>query len=283
MTKKVYVNLFLIVVCISFAWVATGLQKARKEFIEDRFLDYTIPSQFLEPISLEFKGLASDLLLAKFMIFIGGKTAELDYFSDEDWRNIEHTLDTITDLDPYYWDAYLFSQVFLTWNEKNYRAANDLLAKARIYLPDDYRIPYYMGLNYYNFAHDPANGAKYLMEASKLPGSPYYMATLAARLSAYGSEHQRGIIFLNEMLKQTKDPDIAEQYKLRIQALKHMFVLEQAAEAFNNKYDRLPSSLSELVVDGFIDEVPNDPYGGEFYLKEDGKIDTTSKLVKKAK
>ena len=237
----------------------------------------------MKPLSLEFKGLMSDILLVKFMTFVGGKTERLDEFTDEDWGSIRYTLDTITDLDPYFWDAYLFSQVFLTWDEKNYGAANEMLAKARKYLPEDYRIPYYMGLNSYRFANDNINGAKYLMEASKISGAPFYLATLAARLSAYSSDYQRGIIFLQEMLKQTENTDIAEQYKLRIQALESMFLLDRAVTKYKEKNKRLPEKLSELVANSIIEEIPSDPYGGTFYLSKDGRVETTSNLVKKTK
>jgi hypothetical protein len=281
MTKRILGLTVFIFLLAGYVFTASCLKTERAGFIEDQFLEYTLPSAFLKPLSLEFKGLMSDILLIKFMTFVGGKTERLDAFTDEDWGSIKHTLDTITDLDPYFWDAYLFSQVFLTWDKKNYAAANELLAKARNYLPEDYRIPYYMGLNAYNFGKDTANGAKYLMEASKIPGAPYYLATLAARLSAYSSDYQRGIIFLSEMLKQTKDPGIAEQYKLRIQILERMNMLEQLVVQFRAKFNRAPTELSELVAAGLIAQLPADPYGGKFFITPEGRIDTTSKMVKK--
>ncbi|MDX9787961.1 MAG: hypothetical protein RBT11_14350 [Desulfobacterales bacterium] len=281
MTKRISMVTVFIALLIGYGVTATGLKKERVEFIEDQFLEYTLPSALLKPLSLEFKGLMSDILLVKFMTFVGGKTERLDQFTDEDWGSIKHTLNTITDLDPYFWDAYLFSQVFLTWDKKNYRAANELLAKARNHLPANYRIPYYMGLNYYNFGKDSANGAKYLMEASKIPGAPFYLATLAARLSAYSSDYQRGIIFLSEMLKQTTDTEIAEQYKLRIQILAQMNGLEQLVAKFRAKFNRAPAELAELVAAGLIQQLPVDPYGGQFFINQEGRIDTTSKMVKK--
>lgn len=281
MMKRVLIISVFIILLAGYVVTSNGLKKERAGFIEEKFLAYTLPSAFLKPLSLEFKGVMSDILLIKFMTFVGGKTEQLDQFTDEDWEDIRQTLDTITDLDPYFWDAYLFSQVFLTWEKKNYLAANELLAKARKYLPQDYRIPFYMGLNYYRFGKDAANGAKYLMEASKLPGASFYYATLAARLSAYSSDYQRGIIFLNEMLKQTKDSGIAEQYKLRIQVLEQMNVIEQLMTQFRLKFNRPPTELAELVEAGLIDRLPADPYGGEFFINKEGRVDTTSKMVKK--
>jgi hypothetical protein len=279
MTRRLPIAITFLVLMAVYIFAATGLKNQRTEFLKDQFLEYTIPSALLKPLSFEFKGLMSDVLLIKFMNFVGAKTEQLDQFGDEDWRSIQHTLDTITDLDPYFWDAYLFSQVFLTWDKKHFKSANEMLAKARKYLPDDYRIPYYMGLNCYNFAKDTANGAKYLMEASRIPGAPYYLASLAARLSAYSSDYQRGIVFLNEMLKQANSPEIADQYKMRIQALERMYALEQVVVLFRSKFNRTPADLKELVDAGLIKRLPEDPYRGEFFINKEGRIETTSKML----
>lgn len=281
MIKKAPIVAVFAMMLAGYVFFAAGLRQERQTFIADQFVEYSIPSELLAPLSLEFKGLTSDFLLFKFMTFIGGRTQQLYQFDDKAWTSIEHTLDTITDLDPYYWDAYLFSQVFLTFDEKHYEAANRLLSKGRKYLPDNFHIPYYMGLNHYNFGKDPGKGAQYLIEASRIPGSPFYLASLAARLSAYSSDYQRGIIFLKEMLAQTTSPEIADHYKLRIQVLERMHLLEQLVTVYQTKHNRKPSTLEELVGAGLIEKLPTDPYGGKFFIQDDGKINTTSKMVKR--
>jgi hypothetical protein len=279
MIRRIPAIVVFIVLLGCYILSVTQLNRERTAFIEDEFLEYTIPSALLKPLSLEFKGLVSDMLLIKFMSFVGGKTDQLNEFQDEDWQGIRHTLETITDLDPYYWDAYLFAQVFLTWDKKHYTDANELLEKAWKYITDDYRIPYYIGLNYYNFAKDSKNGAEYIKAASRIEGAPFYLANLAARLYAYSSDYQRGIIFLKEMAKQTTDPEILNQYRLRINALQRMETLEKAITIFHDNFDRFPEDLEELVKNGILAEIPEEPYGGEYYIKEDGEIATTSKMV----
>lgn len=281
MRKRIRIAAVFVLLLCGYLATAAGLKKERSDFMDEQFLDYTLPSSLLKPLSFEFKGLISDVLLLKFMTFVGGKTEQLDSFNEQDWVSIKHILNTITDLDPYFWDAYLFSQVFLTWDTKHYQEANELLLKARKYLPDNYRVPYYIGLNYYRFANDPINGAKYLMEASKIEGSPFYLATLAARLTAYSSDYERGIVFLREMLTQTNSPEIVDQYKLRITVLERMHQLEQLIVQFRAKFNRAPSTMKELVTSGFIDRLPEDPYGGEFFITPEGRVDTTSKMLKK--
>ena len=281
MTGKMKTTAVFLVLLSTYVLISTKVNRDRQELIDDRFVQYTMPSEFLKPMSLEFKGVASDLLLVKFMTFIGARTDQLNNFSATDWDAVRDTLETITDLDPYYWDAYMFAQMFLTWDQTHYTDANNLLEKARQYIPDNYRIPYYIGLNYYNFGKDMEKGSQYMMAASRIEGCPPYIKTLAARLAAYSSDYERGIIFLNEMLKQTKSPEVAEQYKLRMELLERMQDIDRGIHKFREIYGRQPSELSDLVANGVIQSIPKDPYGGEFYLTEEGKINTTSKMQKK--
>ena len=272
------ISLFIVFMAL-YIFFYSQLKEERENFLKTSFVDYTLPSRFTGPMSLEFKGFASDFLLFKFMTFIGGRVSALDKFDDQYWNYIIEILDTITDLDPYYWDAYLFSEMFLAWQAGKYEAANKMLFKARRYLTTDYRVPYYLGFNYFYFLNDNINGAKYLMEASKLPGSHYYLASLAARLSVYSFQHRVGIVFLNEMLKETKDERIIKEFKLRIKTLEILDMLEDKITDYQDTYKKMPSSLADLVAAGAIEKIPEDPYGGKFILLENGRVFTTSKML----
>lgn len=278
--QSVKIIFLLVIFLTTYCLICGQVKIEREKFLKSNFVDYTLPSQFVGPMSLEFKGLASDFLLFKFMTFIGGRASQINKFDDKYWTYITDTLETITDLDPYFWDAYLFGEMFLTWQAGKIEAANQLLLKARQYRTDDYRVPYYLGFNYYYFLKDNVTAARYFMEASKLPGSPYYLASLAARLSAYSFEHKIGIMFLKEMIGQTKDERIKREFRLRIEALEIMDGLEQKVTEYQKTYQKRPASLTELVTAGLIEKIPDDPYGGEFILLENGRVYTTSKMLK---
>ena len=64
----------------------------------------------------------------------------------------------------------------------------------------------------------------------------------------------------------------------RIGALRGIWVLEQAVEAYRGRFGFAPADLSELVKRGVLGELPTDPYGGVFYLNDQGKVWTTSDL-----
>lgn len=240
---------------------------------------YVLPSKITKILSLEFGGLVADFMLLKFKTMVGANIETVDQFTDTQWDYLIKGLDTITDLDPYFWEAYYFSETFLTWSAKRYNAANALLFKAKKYLPDEYKIPFYIGFNYFYFMKDNVKGAQYMMEASKLPESPPYLVTFAARLSSQAMQMRVGILFLKDMINQTQDEKIRKHYQKRLMALEMLELLHNAKILYEKKYQKALSSLDQLVISGIMNELPRDPYGGEFVLLDNGSVYTTSNLV----
>lgn len=278
--KSVKLIIIFMILLSGYALSYQYLQTERERLLETEFVEYTLPSTFIGPISLEFKGLASDFLLFKFMAYLGGRIIKVQTESEKYWYYIYSALDTITDLDPYYFDAYLFAEMFLTLQGGQYEYANRILFKGREYIVNDYRIPYYIGFNYYYYMEDNENGAKYLMEASRLPGGSYYHASLAARLSVYSSRYKVAILFLKDMLKNTNQKRAIEEYQLRIDTLEIMVDLEALVDKYKEIHGKSPENLAALVKKGLVDRIPDDPYGGVFFLKkESGQVYTTSNML----
>jgi len=277
-SRLIPVILIIALVLYGAAW--QHLHHERDVFLQENYMDYTLPSRFTGPAAMEFKGLVSDFLFLKVITFLGEKLGKHERLGEQHFNYLQESINTITDLDPYFWDAYLFADMLFTWDMGECEAANKLLLKAKQYRTNDYRVPYYLGFNYFFFLKDNINGAKYLMEASKLPGSPYYLTSLAARLSAYALEHRIGIIFLKEMIRDTENEQIKNEFILRIKALEILDQLEQKVREYKKTYQKQPSSLTELVTTGLIDEIPDDPYGGQFILLENGRVYTTSKMLR---
>lgn len=266
-----------------FLFFAMHLESERRDLLDTNFVEYTVPSKIIGPASLEFKGLTSDFLLFKFMTFIGGKTALKKSISEKQWESLVSTLDTITDLDPYFWDAYLYSEMFLAWGPRRIEDANRLLLKGTTYLSDNYRLYYYLGFNHYYFLKDHKTASKYFMEAAKRPGCAAYVARLAARLSAYSFQHRDGIIFLKEMLENTRDKAVRDQFVKRIKTLEIMEFLEAKITEYYGLYRVYPKSLDELVAAGMLAQIPEDPYGGKFLIMQNGRVYTTSNMLENKK
>jgi len=281
--KKAFFNsiipfLLIFSIVLSF-FIQQNLSVKRENYLQQSYMDYTLPSKITGLVAMEFKGIVSDFLFLKVSTFIGNKFIKNELLEDKHADYIYNSVDVITDLDPWFWDAYLVADMLLTWDFKKIEKANKLLFKAKEYRINDFKVPYYIGFNYFYFLKDNKNGAKFLMEASKLPSAPSYLASLATRLSMYDNQYRPAILFLNDVLKATHNPNLKKQYEKRLKTLVIMDKLEQKVTAFKNTFGVFPKNLKELVDKSVIKSIPDDPYGGQFILLKNKRVYTTSKMI----
>ncbi len=278
--KQPYVLILILVVSIGlFAYSLQRLEIQRGKFIVKNSMGYVLPSKITGPASLEFKGIVSDFLFLKMSTFFGGKLIDKEIFEDTHILYIYDAMKILTNLDPWFWDAYLFASMTLAWDFQRVDLANELLIKAMKHRKNDFKPGYYLGFNYFYFLKDNEKGSKFLMEASKLPGAPVYLASLAARLSMYENQYKPAIIFLSDILKTTQQPELKKQYEKRLKTLIIMEKLEEKVNGFQRKYGTFPEHLNDLIQRGIIEAIPEDPYGGQFILLENKRVYTTSKMV----
>ena len=171
---------------------------------------YVFPSRFTRIMALGHKGLYADYLFLNTLTFFGGKRMYQEKLSDEDWDYLAAGLDAVTDLDPYFLDPYVLAEGIMTVENRNFKDVNRLLEKGTKHRTWDWRMPYYLGFNHFYFLKNYAKGSEYLMEASRRPGSPKFLPSLAARLSYYGDQAKTGVLFLTGVLAQTADEKLRE-------------------------------------------------------------------------
>lgn len=238
-----------------------------------------LPPRLAVVLTLEYKGVAADLLFLKTITFMGMKIGEHGQPTKEEWHRIYAMLQLITELDPRFWDPYLFAEMMFPWQAGMLAEASMLLEKAARHRPDDYRPYYFLGFNAFYFEKKPQKAAEYLRKAAKYPDVPAYIKGLASRFSLYGNQTGLGIAFLSDLLRNTSDPRIKSYLEKRLETLKKIFFLEQKVAAYKKKYGSMPRALPDLIDAGLLTKIPSDPYGGQFVLLKNGRVYTTSKLV----
>ena len=239
----------------------------------------TLPGWVIQGSVLEFHGVAADLLFLKTISYIGRFIGEQQNLSSGEWRTTAHLLDRITDLDPRFWDPYVFAETMLAWQANMLDEADRLLQKAARARPTDYRPFYFLGFNEFYFRHNAAKAAPYLRRAAEKDNAPAYIKGLAARFSLYGGQTVMGILFLKNLLAHPLDTRTKKYLEKRLTALEAIHVLERAVARYRKQTGRLPSTLHDLVGAGLLDKLPVDPYGGDFVLLDNGRIFTTSQLI----
>lgn len=217
-------------------------------------------------MTLEFPGLTSDYLMLKTLTYMGERIMKNEALTPEEWQMIYRTLVQITNLDPRFIDPYVVAQMSLPWDAGMVQETNVLLEKAAKILTTDYRPYFFLWYNHFKFLDNPEKAAYYLQKAATTPGAPTYFATLAARINLYSGKTYAGVVFLQEIIKETNDPALLKSLRRRLQALQKIGFLEQNIQKYRKRYQVFPKELQELVDKGFITKIPTDPYGGNFIL-----------------
>ena len=243
-------------------------------------LGYTPHPQILKISSADHNLVVAEAMLLNVLFYYG---TLVEHFQEKviirpEYRNMYRTLQAASILDPYNLDVYYFAQAAFTWELGRVEEVNVLLergAKSRTWDP---WLPFYIGFNYAYFLKDYQAAAPYMKMAAERSGNPLF-TKLAARYFYESENTELGLLFLNTMIDQAKDKAVKLTYTIRRDALLAIKRIESALKQYKTEYGMMPSAITALVAKGYLEEVPTDPYGGEFYLDKTGRVRTTSKLA----
>jgi len=195
--------------------------------------------------------------------------------SRDDYDRLDILLKTVGNLDPHFVVPYLLGGVILGDSPDHVEAALDTLERGRAYHPLEWRLPFYIGYIKYFSLGDPIGSGKAIEEASRIPGGPPYLPLLASRMLSEGREPETALALLDGILRQESDPVRIEVLKKRIREVvveRDIQELERAVEAFRRRNGEFPSTLADLVRNGFLPRLPAEPNGGRYILGPDGTV-----------
>ncbi len=270
---------FLLLIAISCLCTSLLFKQHATRQIENISSIALLPLEITELVSLEFKGLLSDYLMLDTLTYMGEKLMRRSQLSKDECGIVYLALKQIINLDPRSSDPYVIAETTLPWDGGMVEETNEILMAAARMRPHDPRPFFFLWYNYFSFLNDPQKAGHYLQKAAKVPGAPQYYAALASRMDVYAGQLYGAIVFLREIIKDTDDPAMRKYLLIREDALKKMFSLEQGVIKFEKKFGSKPKKLEELLNTGILDRLPDDPYGGKFYIREDGRVYTTSNLM----
>lgn len=249
--------------------------------IEEK-LGYVPSIKLLKLISADQKELVGASLVMKVLMYFGGivgKAQEGKVLAEPpDLQGMSRLLHGAVQLDPYNMDAYYFAQAFLTWDAKQYKIANDLLDYGMKYRTWDWYLPFFAGFNSAYFLKDYARAAAYYKRAGDLSGQDLHKS-LAGRYMQESGQTDLAIAYLTAMEKGEKNQAMKKHYQTRLAAFKEIRRIELARDRYLQQKRTMPRSVEQLLQAGYLQPAPVDPYGGRFYLEQDGKVATTSKFA----
>lgn len=247
--------------------------------IEEK-LGYLPSNNFLKAAALNHKAAISEWIFLETITYFGMK---IDKDRPElrktiDYPSIFRFLDASTYIDPYNIDAYYFTEAVFTWGLGRIKEADYILERGLGYRTWDFYLPFFLGFNNFYFLKDNKNGAKYMEIAARITGDPLF-TTLASRLLYLSDQTDVAIGFLEMMIKNMPSGQIREPLEIRLNALRSIAYLEQGVKKYQKQFKVIPTDINQLLQRNIITEIPKDPYGGEFFVDNNGQIRSTSKLA----
>lgn len=241
-----------------------------------------VPQPFiLRSISADQKNFMAVVLVCKVLFRSGGMEKKSNSPEDEfEYENIFNLLKGATRLDPYNMDGYYLTQA-MAWDTKNVQKINKLLKYGMQYRSWDWYLPFFAGFNSFYFLKDYPHAAEYFTRAQELSGSSLF-GRLASRYMYEGGATKLAITYLQSMIQGSKNRQIKEGYEMRLRAFTEVQRIEEAIEKYTEDKGQPPPDLQTLLTAGYLFTLPVDPYGGTFYLDEQGKPRTTSKFASHA-
>ncbi|MDH5640880.1 MAG: hypothetical protein OEY28_06265 [Nitrospira sp.] len=250
---------------MSIWWMQHQLdQRQDRTLVQVDELAHLPDGNYLKPALLGYHHLASDIVWLKLVQVMGKRLNSTDEY---EW--MAHALDVITTLDPQYDYAYYAGGVILGDLAKRPDLANPLLERGHAANPRVWNIPFLLGYNYYFLLANPEKGAEYIMKAAVLPDRPAFLPGLATRLAAEAGKPETALAFLEARLRSTSDPQMKEFFANRMKEViieRDISWLERAVAFYATTYGESPTSLMALVERRIVQQLPMEPFGGEYRL-----------------
>ena len=243
-------------------------------------LGYSPPPQVLKVLSAEHSATVASISVLRVLFYYGAllqATQDRQQVTPE-YFNMYKTLQGASYLDPYNMDTYYFVQASFTWGLGRINEVNALLTRGMQYRTWDPWIPFYLGFNSAYFQKKYQQAAPYMQRAAEISGNPLF-AKLAARYFYESKQTDLGLAFLDTMIAGSENRTVKRGYELRRDALVAVQSINQTILKYRELFKREPDDLAALVASGLLSQIPADPYGGEFYLDEDGVVRSTSKFA----
>jgi hypothetical protein len=237
-------------------------------------LMYLPDGKVLRLASLGYRELVADLLWLQVIQIMGQQK-----LSGEAGQWLFHAVDRITTLDPKFVRAYEAGSLALCTLVVMPEESNRLLEKGMQHNPQEWKLPFYMGINYYFEMADDARAAEAMAKAASLPGAPDGLARLAAKLFVSAKSPQHAVDLLMKVYQETTDENVRKLLEIRLKESiveRDLQILEQAISRYQAKYSRQPDQLENLVGPGLLSELPKEPFGGQYlYESKTGTVQSS--------
>jgi hypothetical protein len=232
----------------------------------------------VKKITLGYEHFASSLLWFTTLHYFG---SQFEAKKSMPWFG--HMCELVTELDPRARHVFEFCGTLLSWIAREPKRCIQLLTKGIENDPEHWRYYYLRGFTYWYFLEDMERARHDLVYASKIKEAPLFLSSLAARLISTHDDIGNAISFLKASIENTEDLNAKAALEERLQLAyvsNDIRRLMRLIQNYEGVYQKKPESLLRLVEEGYLSEVPLDPFG-EAYLYDSNSGEIVSTQGKK--
>lgn len=220
-------------------------------------------------LSVGFAAVMADVYWIRAVQYYGD--TKLSMTTNRNYDLLYPLLDTTTTLDPRFNIAYRFGAILLSEGYPNGPGEIDgaiaLLQKGIRAMPEKWQYYHDAGFVEY-WWRDHKAASEWFLKASKVPGAPPFLPTIAARALADGGDRAtaralwQGLATAeHEWLRQS-----ARRALMRLDAEDEIEALQRIVDAFHGDTGRYPAGWIELAQLGRVRRIPLDPSGVPYAL-----------------
>lgn len=249
---------------------------------------YVTSGTVLRRLALGYQALAADLYWIRAIQYFGGiriKLADPSGTLDRGealptgYGQLYPLLDLTTSLDPYFNIAYRFGSIFLAEPFPAGAGRPDhaiaLLEKGLRERPDRWQYMQDIGFIHYWWRQDYAAAADWFLQASRVPGAPWWLQSLSAVTLAEGGDRQSSRLMWQAILESAEIDWLrrdAERRLLQLQAMDDIDALQDLVDRTEAATGRSPQSWADLARSTTLQGPPADPAGTPYVLSVQGRV-----------
>ncbi len=181
--------------------------------------------------------------------------SDLTHYESDDLQNwMFLRFKTITDLDPNFYEAYLYGGIYLSIIKDDEIGAKFIYERGLTHFPDDFYLNLNASFHYFYELHDIDKSLEHLGRIYKQPRAPRFLSSLYARLKSTRGDLQSALALLIDLYnKAPEHSELKKSYAHKIYTLK----AEIDLNCLNSKQSNHCAT--------------KDFFGENYYLDKDGK------------
>ncbi len=177
-------------------------------------------------------------------------------------------------------NSYVAAAILPWWGQVD--EAQFILRRATDSRYWDFMPPFYQGFNEYYFNKNYERAAELVeLSASRTDGiNRESFKAIAAKWYSLGDDPRAAIGVITALKDASNDPKIQRLLQGRIDRLKILLLLREAAAQYARENGEPIGKLEQLTAAGYLQNIPRDPFGYGFHIDSSGLIQFNSRRKK---